>query len=239
MTWHNRPSADLDERLQIFVEAGLLNAVPTWWQEQQGTLEMTPWVLSPDVTNEGQYRDSLWAKPVVRQPFLAMYIGLDHFATGSGLKMKLSSICRHLQLTWHDGMPVFDLQVIQSHENGLEIFRQKTLELIADETPEARRQNQIARRLFPDPVAYYRLFTDPGGYIDRAQAFDYPTAEQQNSKVPAHFFSLVGFLQHCADNHPATRREVGLMLPARVARLALQNWIGPDAATRAPMPWAA
>ena len=40
----------LSNRLAPFLERGLLHDIPTAWQRWQGTLEMTPYVTSPDVT---------------------------------------------------------------------------------------------------------------------------------------------------------------------------------------------
>ncbi len=202
------PSRNITERFDIFVQAGLLSELPTHWQLWLGAFEMTPYVLSPDVTAEEHYRDSFWALPAARQPFLLAHIGTDHLSSGSGLRVRLESCCKHLQLTWHEGMPTYDLQLAQTHPDGLETLRRSTEALLADESPEARRQNRLARRLFPDPEAYYRQFTDPGGWIDRAAAFDYepPPAD---SAMPAEFTSLVGFVDHCARSYPRTPAETG------------------------------
>ena len=56
------------ERVQIFVDAGLLHSVPTRWQLLHGELEMTPYVLSTDATAETGYRNHLASRPIVRQP---------------------------------------------------------------------------------------------------------------------------------------------------------------------------
>lgn len=214
-----RPNPDPSLRMEVFRRAGMVRQVPSPWQVFQGTLEMTPFVLSPDVTAESSYRRSVWAHPWVRQPFLLAHIGLDHFATGSGLKMSLPAICKHLQLTWHDGMPVFDLQVVQTHPDGLATLRRSFEALLEGVTPDARRQNRLARRLFPDPSAYYRQFTEPGGWIDRAEAFDYASAGEEEARIPVEFFSLVGFMEYCATAFPRTPAEVGwARVPAHLGR---------------------
>lgn len=202
------PSRDVAERLGVFVESGHLSELPTHWQLWLGAFEMAPFVLSPDVTAEEHYRRSLWAHPSVRQPFLLAHIGPDHLSAGSGLRVRLQSVCKHLQLTWHEGMPTYDLQLAQTHPGGLEALRSSTLALLADETPAARRQNRLARRLFDDPAAYYRQFTDPGGWIDRAAAFDYEPPPE-DSLMPPEFTSLVGFAAHCARSYPRTPAETG------------------------------
>jgi hypothetical protein len=106
----------LASRLQVFVDAGLLARVPTRWQLLQGEIEMTPYVVSTDATAEEGYRDQLASHPLVRQLRILAHVGRDHLRTGSALGAKLESVCAHLILTYHRGMPVFDLQIIQTHD---------------------------------------------------------------------------------------------------------------------------
>src|SRR5688572_30827204 len=114
----------LASRLQVFVDAGLLARIPTRWQLLQGEIEMTPYVVSTDATSEEGYRDHLASHPLVRQLTIFAHVGPDHLRTGSALGAKLESICAHLIVTFHRGMPVFDLQVIQTHDRGLERLRE-------------------------------------------------------------------------------------------------------------------
>lgn len=214
------PSSDLAARLRPFLDAGLITDLPTPWQIRQGELEMAPWVISTDVTDESAYRRSLWAHPVVRQPRLLFEIGLDHFAMGTGLASDLVSVVKHLQLTWHSGFPVFDLQLIQTHPGGLETLRASLSAARLGATAEGQRLDRLARRLFVDADAYYARFLDAGGWIDRAAAFDYPAAAEEGSAVPEAFFGLVPLINHCVTAYPATRAEVGLArIPAHCLRL--------------------
>jgi hypothetical protein len=190
-------SMDYAQRLDLFVNAGLIKTVPTPWQFTQGTFEMTPYVLSPDITAESFYRP-IWGHPWLRQPWLLREIGWDHLATGSALHCQLDSTIAHLHLTWHLGMPVFDLQLIQTHPEGLAYFRQRTEAVAAGSTPLARRHRRIAERIFLNPDAYFEQFLAPNGWIDRAQALDYPTAEEDGCFLPAEFYSLVSFTNYCA-----------------------------------------
>ncbi|MCO4743954.1 MAG: hypothetical protein KC912_04140 [Proteobacteria bacterium] len=212
---------NLDERLKIFADAGLITRIPTRFQLLQGEFEMTPFVISTDATLESAYRDTVWANPVVRQPALLREIGLDNLKTGSGLGMRLSSICKHLQLTWHQGFPVFDLQIIMTHPDGLDEFERRVEQLIEDRTPPARRQNVLARRLFPDPEAYYAQFLGEDGWIERARRFENPSPADVGSDFPEEYFSLANFAQYCADTFP--ERLSPLRTPGRLAWLSTRR----------------
>lgn len=220
-----RPSTlDLAERLRIFREHGRIPRLPTWWQVRQGAVEMTPYVISTDVTAEQHYRP-WWGHPLARQPALARLIGIDHLATGSGLRSRLSSVVSHLQLTWHQGMPTFDLQLVMTHPNGLSVLAERTRAVRDGSTPEGRRRRRLAERFFVDPDGYYERFLEPGGWIDRARAMDFPSPAEDGAAIPHEFYSLVGFMEHCASAYPATVAEVGrLQAPAHLAWLATRRF---------------
>ena len=199
------------DRLQVFVDAGLLRAVPTRWQLLHGELEMTPYVVSTDATNEAGYRDHLASHPVVRQLRILRHVGLDHLRTGAALGAKLESLCAHLILTFHQGMPVFDLQVIQTHAGGLARLRAAIDEARSGTTRAGRRRWAIASTLLRDPAAYLARFDD---YIARAERFDYPAPDVEGSAFPPEFFSLVGLLDHCLQfpsEPPSPRRALELV----------------------------
>ena len=211
---------DLSIRLRPFLDAGLLQDLPTPWQIRQGELAMAPWVVSTDVTDEGAYRPTLRAHRYLRQPRLLLEIGLDHFALGTGLGSALDSVVKHLHLTWHSGFPVFDLQLIQTHPGGLDVLRGSLKAARGRSTTDGRRLDDHARSLFRDADAYYARFLERGGWIERAAAFDYPTAADEGAVVPEPFFGLVPLLAHCAAAYPRTVGEVGpLRLPAWCLRL--------------------
>ncbi|MCO4771065.1 MAG: hypothetical protein KDA24_13605 [Deltaproteobacteria bacterium] len=210
---------DLPQRLAPFIASGLVETLPTPWQLRQGELEMAPWVISTDVTDEEAYRRTPLAHPIARQPLLLSTIGLDHFAMGSGLASSLDSVIKHLHLTWHSGFPLFDLQLVQTHEHGLEWLRASLEEARAGATRRGRRLDGIARRLYVDPDGYYDRFLAGDGWIARAEAFDYPTPESEGCAMPPEFFGLVPFVNHCAQAYPATLAEVGF---ARVPWHALR-----------------
>lgn len=202
----------LESRLQIFVEAGLLDRVPTRWQLLQAEIEMTPYVVSTDATAEEGYRDHLASHPLIRQLRLFRHVGLDHLRTGSALGARLESVCAHLILTFHRGMPVFDLQVIQTHERGLEHLRSAIQQALDRSTPLGKRRRAIADVLLRDPVGYLEQLLE---HVARAERFDYPTPDVEGSSFPREFFSLVELAAYAATLPTDYAR-----LPQRVIRLA-------------------
>jgi hypothetical protein len=182
-------------RLAPFLDAGLLGGVPTRWQVFQAELEMWGWVISTDVTDESRYSSGVMGHPVARQPFIFREVGLDHLRIGTGLGCALESIVTHLHLTWHSGMPAWDLQVIQTHPGGLDHLRARTEELLTGESPRARRHTRLAGRILADPRDYWQRFE---GWIQRAEAMDYPSAASLGSAMPEEFHALVPFMQHAS-----------------------------------------
>jgi hypothetical protein len=216
-----RSTQDLRERLRVFLDAGLVTRLPTRWQLRQGELEMAPYVTSTDATAEEGYDGALFGHPVLRQPLIMSQVGPDHLRIGSALGCAAESVCTHLQLTYHRGMPVFDLQVLQTHDGGLQRLRRSLEELDAGATPAARRRLRIARLILKDARAYHAQFLGADGWIARAERLDYATPAEEGSAFPPEFFSLVGFLDHCARAFPATPGELGWRrLPAHLVGLA-------------------
>jgi hypothetical protein len=209
----------LEARLQVFVDAGLLARVPTRWQLLQAEIEMTPYVVSTDATAEEGYRDHLASHPLVRQLRIFAHVGRDHLRTGSALGAKLESVCAHLILTYHRGMPVFDLQVIQTHERGLDRLRDAIRETLDASTPVGARRRAIATTLLRDPVAYLESFLGDEGHIARAARFDYPGPGDQGSKFPREFWSLVDLAAYAAETFEA-RPLAWAHLPRHVMQLA-------------------
>lgn len=226
---NQRPHSSFNEeklrvRLAPFLERGLLTAVPNSWQLLQGTLEMMPYVVSYDATSEASYRRHILASPAVRQLFLVREIGWDHLNIGAGLSVSRESICKHLLFTWHEGMPTYDLQLAQTHPDGLSELRHRLQAAMRPKTDEDHRLRRQAGRLFPDPDAYFMRFLADGGWLDRAHAFDYPSASAEGGRLPEEFYSLVNFLHHCL-HKPATLQDVGVFkAPAHLALLGLRRF---------------
>lgn len=214
---------DLHDRLRVFVDAGLITRVPSRWQLLQGEIEMTPYVISTEATTEEGYRDHLWSKPLVRQVLIFSHVGRDHVRTGSAPGAKLESVCAHLILTFHRGLPVFDLQVVQTHPRGLVRLRDAIEETLAGSTALGRRRLAIATRLFKDPQGYLAQFLGAEGYIARASRFDYPTPDVEGSTFPPEFFSLVTLARYCAESFPERPRDWA-RLPAHIVGLARRRF---------------
>ncbi|HTM21203.1 MAG TPA: hypothetical protein VL172_11860 [Kofleriaceae bacterium] len=207
------PAPDLETRLRPFVTAGLLTRIPTPAQLRQAELEMTPYVISTDATLESAYRRP-FGHPLLRQPLVASQVGIDHFRTGSALGARLPSLIAHLQLTYHQGMPVFDLQAVQTHPAGLDQLRGAMIDIRAPRTALARRRRRIADLIFRDPDGYFDRFLGGDGWIARAARFDYDSAAAAASSFPPEFFSLVGLLEYSARTFPdrPPRRAPGRLL---------------------------
>ena len=211
----------LAQRFSTFVDAGLLTRVPTRWQLLQGEIEMTPYVISTDATSEEGYRAHVPSHPLVRQLLIFAHVGRDHLRTGSALGAKLDSICAHLILTLHRGMPVFDLQVVQTHERGLERLRHAIEDTLAASTPVGKRRWKIVTTLLQDPVAYLEQFLGNDGWIARAARFDYPSPTDESSKFPPEFWSLVELARYCEETFPARPRDIPLAhMPRHLLHLA-------------------
>jgi len=214
-------SHDLAARLKIFVDAGLIRRVPTRWQLLQGEIQMTPYVMSTDATAEHGYVGARFGHPLVRQPLIFSQVGIDHVKTGSGLGVRLPSLCTHLHLTYHQGMPVFDLQIVQTHPHGLDTLRRQTEELLTGATRRARRTNRLASLILTDPRRYHEKLLGHDGWIARAERFDYPGPEAEDSLFPPEFFSLVGLVNYSAATFAERPREIGwARVPGHLARLA-------------------
>lgn len=209
------------DRLRVFTDTGLITRLPTRWQLVQGTIEMTPFVLSADATAEARYDGAPLGHPVLRQPLIFGAVGFDHLRTGPALAARFGSVCKHLHLTYHQGMPVFDLQLVQTHPDGLARFRARTEELIENRTSRARRLNTLVGWILPRAADYYREFLGPDGWIARAERLAYPSPAEAGSPLAPEHYSLVGFLDHCARAFPATPGEIPLARqPAHWLRLA-------------------
>lgn len=215
---------ELSERLRVFLDAGLLRAIPTAFQIRQGELAMLLYVVSSDATDESRYVGRPLGHPLVRQPLILSQVGVDHLDPGCSLGARLSSVATHVLFTFHQGMPVYDLQLMQTHANGLSWFRREVEEHLDGRTPRARRRNALLATILNDPAEYHRRFLGEDGYIARAERLDYPRPEDEGSDFPPEFFSLVGFLDHCASAYPRSPSEVGaLRLPTHLARLATRR----------------
>ncbi len=216
---------ELERRLRPFLDAGLMTRVPTSFQIRQGELAMLPYVISSDATDETRYRRGALGHPIVRQFLILSMVGRDHLNPGCSLGARFESIATHLLATYHQGMPVFDLQLLHTHPDGLARFRAAVTEHLARATARARRRARWIGRILQDPDGYHRLFLGEEGFIARASRMDYRAPEAEGSELPPEFFSLAGFLEHCARSYPAAPSDVGWSrLPGHFLRLASRRF---------------
>jgi hypothetical protein len=198
------------KRFQVFTDADMLDEAPSAFQLLQGSVEMLPYVTSTDATAERHYRGAPFAHSLLRQPLIFSKVGIDHLRTGSALGAKLGSLIKHLLYTYHEGMPVFDLQLIQTHHGGLERLEREIHSLLGDGR-ESRKHHRFVSLFLPKAKDYYEHFVGQGGWIERARAFDYASSEgEEGSSFPSEFFSLLGFADHCAKNHSKQFSELGI-----------------------------
>lgn len=220
------PADSIAARLAVFTDAGLLPTLPTAYQVLQGTVQMTPYVVSTDATAERYYQGARFGHPLVRQPLIFWKVGFDHLRTGPAIGARLDSICKHLHLTYHEGMPVFDLQVVMTHRDGLCRLRERTLELLADESVSAQRHNRFVALILPNAHDYYARFLGEEGWIARAERLEFPAPHEEDSVFPPEFFSLVGFLNYCAVAFPQRRSDVQWhRKPGHLLRLATRRFV--------------
>lgn len=215
----------LASRMQCYVDRGWIPRLPTRWQRFQGQLEMAGYVVTPDPKDAERYADAPLGNPVLRQPLIISQIGFDHFRVGDGLGTPAAKLWLHLAFVYHLGMPLYDLQLLQTLPGGLEGLRRNMQETQDGTTATGRRRRRLIDLVIPQAAAYRQRFLEPGGYIDRAEAYDYPRAEDEAPCIRPEFLSVVNFLNHCARAYPAQISDVGYgRLGGHLAALATTRW---------------
>lgn len=218
-------SHDLAARLRPFTERGLVTQVPTEWQLMLGQLEMAPYVVMPDAGDVRRYDGARLGHPLLRTPIVIAQIGWEHFRVGHGLHSSMEALERHLAYVFHEGMPVYDLQLVQTHAGGLGRLRAFLEQVDAAATPEHGRHRRLIDLIIPNARAYRAAFTAPGGWIDQAAAFDFPAADATPTFLRPEFTSLVRFLEYCTQTFPPSARgEPPLQVLRTVAELATRRW---------------
>jgi hypothetical protein len=103
-------------------------------------------------------------------------------------------------------MPIFDLQLVQTHPGGLDRLRATLTAIDTGSNPLGAHHNRLSSLVIPDAAAYRRLFLEPGGWIDRAAAFDYPAPDTAAAFLRSEFTQLVTFIDYCRTAFPPTPR---------------------------------
>ncbi|MFT7582884.1 MAG: hypothetical protein ACI9MR_004569 [Myxococcota bacterium] len=195
----------LRDRFKPFIDAGLIQGIPTPWQLALGAIEMAPYVIMPDDGDKDRYSGALLGNPLLRQPIIFAYVGRDHMRIGHGLDVSPKSQRRHLNFVFHEGMPVYDLQLVQTHPDGLEELRRAMMQLEEGTLPQRAWQRRMIDLVIPDASSYRRRFVEPGGYIDRALAFDYPPLDGVAEFLRPEFTSLTTFIDYCLESFEPAR----------------------------------
>ncbi len=189
-----RLTRDWTIRLAGFIDAGLIGEIPTDWQLLQGQLEMAPFVVLPDEGDSARYAGAPMSHPVLRTPLVFGHIGWEHLRVGHGLHSSPLALFKHLAIVQHEGMPVYDMQLVQTVPQGLERLRAH-MQAIEDATTASRwAERALIDLVIPDASSYRRNFLAPGGWIDRAAAFDY---EPVPAILRPEFATLVNFINYC------------------------------------------
>lgn len=192
---------DLSTRLAPFIERGLIHKVPSWWQVTQGSIEMMPYVTTPDPDDRRRYADAPLGHPLVRTPFIIAYTLGGHFNVGSGLCQGQRSIQKHLFAVHHFGQPVYDLQLAQTFPDGLENLRNGFLQLRHAANIGRRMERALVGAIVPRWDVYCETML---GHIDRASRFDYDVSPPAWARKE--FWSLAAFMTYCAETFPPTLR---------------------------------
>jgi len=183
-------------KLLLFVKSGLLSQVPNKWQIRQGEYEMAPHVFIPDPDDTSRYSGARLGHPLLRTPLTLCYIGLDHFRVGSGLGASKQSLIRHLNIVHHQVMPDWDLQLLQMFPSGLRDLRDYIVSLDSPNScKKIKRHKRWIDKVLPNARAYRNNFTKKGGWIDKAEKFEYTEDSSIPSYLRKEFFSLARFLE--------------------------------------------
>jgi hypothetical protein len=220
-----RPSRDYAVRLAPFLERGLITAIPTTWQFFCAQLEMMPYVVMADDGDSARYAGARLGHPVLRTPLVLSQIGPDQLRIGHGLHSTALGVFRHLSYVLHEGFPTYDLQLVQTHPDGLERFRAHLAAVDAASTPAAAQERRLVDLVIPHAAAYRRRFLEPGGWLDQAAAFDYPDESSLPEFLRPDFASLTAFVNYAARAFPEHPRDTPLRrIPGQLARLATRRF---------------
>jgi hypothetical protein len=171
------------ERLQFFVDHGMLEAVPTRWQLAMGSLAMMPYALNETENERETSRRTLLGQVPVRVPLQVIYCPRQAIP-GAGMSATKDTIVRHLISAYHDvRVLTYDLQMLQAI-SGLDHLERRALDVVHGRD----RWAPLLTRMCGGAEYHARL----AELAPRAARFDYPK-EQADPR----FSSLVGFARFC------------------------------------------
>jgi hypothetical protein len=173
------------ERLQFFVDQGLLDAVPTSWQIAAGTIVMLPVVLGETPRGRAMSRRTILGQIPLRAP-LQMFYCPPQAVVGSGLTASRETVVRHVLSVYHeDGMLTYDLQLVQSHPGGLDDLERRARAVVAGRGLLSR----FLTSLVGGPGYHARVVE----LCVAARRFEYAVSPS----LDARFATLTGFANFC------------------------------------------
>lgn len=172
-------------RLGFFVTHGLLERLPSAWQVRVGGAAMLPITLSESERERARSR-STWAGQIpFRVPIQLLYNPHQGLAD-SGLGNPVAHVVRHLLSVYHeDAFLAYDLQLLQSHDGGLEALASAAQRVVDGRD----RLASLLRRVVGWPGYHARLIE----LAAAAERFEYPDPLDLDRR----FCSLIGFARFC------------------------------------------
>ena len=195
---HTAYDRQLRRRMRVYLQGGIVTNLPNRWQVVQGEWEMAPYVVVPDDDDAVRYAGAPMGNPLLRTPIVLCYIGLDHFRVGTGLGASKNSVIKHLNIVHHQVMPDWDLQLLHLKPDGLEHLRWYINQLDSKRPAIKHRiHRMLIDAVLPDARDYRQSFVKQGGWIDKANNFDYTPDSEIPEYLRPEFFSLTRFLDWC------------------------------------------
>lgn len=219
----------LEKRLQVFTrgEDPLIPLVPSWYQIRLGSAEMASTVFLPDKTDAERYKEAvLGRKKIGRTIALIKELGWDHLRVGSGLGSPRYHVAFHINYVYHDGQnPVYDMQLQQTHENGLDYLWTVTYLMQHSNDSRWRRRRAFANSIVPRASEYREKLLDlDKGWIVKADQLVYEKEESIEEHKEA-YNSLIDFMNHCAKTfHREPTGFDTLFLYVTLSRLAMSGF---------------
>jgi hypothetical protein len=178
------PSADRwRARFEPFLARGLIPAAPDSRQVFLGTRDMLSFAFNETPVEHAANRKSVWGTLPLRVPLQLLYCP-QQAVVWNGLSATPRTLVKHLLSSFHeDGVISYDLQLLQSHEGGLE-----ALERAAEDV--ASRRHAFGWMLRAIAGGYHEHLAE---LARAARRFEYP------EDLDPRFSSLLGFARYCLE----------------------------------------
>lgn len=175
----------IEDRIGFFVKHGLLERLPSPWQVRIGGAVMLPITLS-ESERERQRSRSTWIGQIPLRVPLQLLYSPHQLLADTGLSLAPKHIVKHLLCVYHeDAFLGYDLQLLHSHERGLELLEREAQRVVEGSNP----LTPVLRKVVGWPGYHARLVE----LAAAARRFDYPDPLDLDRR----FCSLIGFAQFC------------------------------------------